>query len=188
MDAIAAGISMFLSVKECKHYRPNVGILLFNRKGKVWLGRRVEGFDALNPETFSDRYRWQMPQGGIDKGEDVAQAAFREMLEETGTNDAQLLMITPGWLGYDFPPEYRRRSWRGQRQKWAIMVFTGSDESFDLEADDHQEFDKWRWADLEEVPELIVPFKKPIYDELVTACTPMRDVLEKGLNVMRSND
>ena len=171
---------MFLSVDDYQYYRPNVGILLFNRAGKVWLGRRVEGFDALTPATVADGYRWQMPQGGIDKGEDIAPAAFRELREETGTDHAQLLLITPGWLGYDFPPAYKRRKWRGQRQKWAIMVFTGTDTSFDLEADDHQEFDQWRWADLEDIPGLIVPFKKPVYDELVTAFTPLRDALIKG--------
>lgn len=167
-----------------EYYRPNMGIMLFNATGQVWLGRRVKGFNALDPETFTkpdtpstpvDGFRWQMPQGGIDAGEGYDQAAARELQEETGVTSATLLLITPGWLAYNFPPEYKRRRWRGQRQKWAIMMFTGDDEEIDLEADDHQEFDAWRWASLEETAQLVVPFKQAVYQELVTAMTPLRD-------------
>ncbi|MEL6789726.1 MAG: RNA pyrophosphohydrolase [Pseudomonadota bacterium] len=171
---------MFLSPEQCAHYRPNVGIMLFQGDGQVWLGRRLGGFDALDPETHHGGYRWQMPQGGIDTGESVDAAAFRELKEETGTDQADLLMITPGWLGYDFPPEYKRKKWRGQRQKWAIMRFTGTDGDFDLAADGHPEFDQWQWADLQTITGLIVPFKKPVYEELVAAFAPLALALKNG--------
>ena len=116
-----------------------------------------------------------MPQGGIDKGETIEQAAFRELREETGIKKASLLMTTPGWLAYDFPPEYKKKKWRGQRQKWAVMLFEGSDDEVDIAADDHQEFDDWRWNNLDEVLRLIVPFKKEVYSELVQAVLPLRD-------------
>ena len=121
-----------------------------------------------------------MPQGGVDNGEDITAAAFRELKEETGVVSARLLLITPGWLAYDFPPNYKRNDWKGQRQKWAAMVFEGADTEFDLEADDHQEFDAWRWGDLEEAPSLIVPFKRKIYEELVTTFAPLRDFVRSA--------
>lgn len=170
---------MLLTKKLLTHYRPNVGIMLFQRDGRVWLGRRTFGFDALNPESFLDGYRWQMPQGGIDKGEDFTAAALRELHEETGVRSATLLMITPGWLAYDFPPEYKRGNWRGQRQKWALMMFTGEDAQINIAADDDPEFDDWRWAALEEVAELIVPFKRAVYEELVAAALPLRDYIAR---------
>ncbi|GJL94238.1 MAG: RNA pyrophosphohydrolase [Hyphococcus sp.] len=158
-----------------KHYRPNVGVALFNRKGQVWLGQRVGNFNTLG-EPGND-YRWQMPQGGVDNGEDIAVAAFRELKEETGISRARLLTITPGWLAYDFPREYKKKKWKGQRQKWAAMLFEGKDSEINLQADEHQEFDDWRWGELEEAPSLIVPFKKSVYKELMSAFIPLRDYL-----------
>ena len=160
-------------------YRPNMGVMLFNKKGKVFLGRRVGSFDALIPPSGKcpDNWRWQMPQGGIDKGEDYATAAARELQEETGVTSAKLLALTPGWVAYDFPPEYKRKNWKGQRQKWAAMLFTGKESEIDLEADDHQEFDDWKWANLEDTPDLIVPFKRKVYKEVVLAFTPLRDFI-----------
>jgi len=152
-------------------FRPNVGLALFSRAGHVFLGRRINGRGP---------FQWQMPQGGIDAGESVAAAAFRELKEETGTDRADLLMITPGWLGYDFPPAYKRKKWRGQRQKWAVMRFTGTDADFDLAADGHPEFDQWQWADLDAISDLIVPFKRPVYEELVTACAPLAALMRAG--------
>ena len=163
-----------------KHYRPNVGILLFHPSGKVWLGRRVGGFDALDPETYMDGYRWQMPQGGIDPGEELWPAARRELQEETGITSVLPILMTPGWMAYDFPPEYARKNWRGQRQKWAVMVFTGEEGEVDLTADDHQEFDAWRWADLEEAPKLIVPFKRSVYIDLCAGMAPLRNQIAAG--------
>ncbi|MFN0024235.1 MAG: RNA pyrophosphohydrolase [Parvularculaceae bacterium] len=152
-------------------YRPNVGVALFNRRGEVFFGRRLGDIEALGA------FRWQFPQGGIDAREDIAAAAFRELKEETGVVSARLIALTPGWLTYEFPAEYAKRGWRGQRQKWAAMLFDGEDSEIDLEADDHQEFDAWRWGELEEAPTLIVPFKRAVYEEIVAAFSPLRDFI-----------
>ena len=155
-----------------KDYRPNVGVALFNRDGRVWYGRRFHDF----PES-PDTWRWQMPQGGVDDGEPIVEAAFRELKEETGVASARLLTVTPGWLAYDFPRGYKKKHWKGQRQKWAAMLFEGDEGEIDLEAEDHQEFDAWRWGELEEAPSLIVPFKRHVYEELMAAFVPLRDFL-----------
>lgn len=156
-------------------YRPNVGVLLFNRRGEVFFGRRVGDFADLGENR--DAYRWQFPQGGVDENEDTADAAFRELKEETGVSSAQLLALTPGWLVYDFPAGYRKKQWIGQRQKWAAMLFDGAESEIDLAADTHQEFDRWRWGELEEAPHLIVPFKRKVYEELALAFAPLRDFI-----------
>ncbi|MEM6414352.1 MAG: RNA pyrophosphohydrolase [Pseudomonadota bacterium] len=161
-------------------YRPNVGVLLFNRTGKVFVGRRVGDFHDIG-EAMDD-YRWQMPQGGIDANETPSNAAFRELREETGVTSARLLTMTPGWITYDFPPDYPKKRWAGQRQKWAAFLFTGKEEEIDLSADDHQEFDDWCWKNLEETPALIVPFKRAVYDEVVSAFLPLRDLISNGAN------
>ena len=157
------------------HYRPNVGVVLFNRRGEVFVGRRVGDFGIAGESP--GLFRWQFPQGGVDQSEDIAAAAFRELKEETGVRSARLIALTPGWLTYDFPPEYAKKGWRGQRQKWAAMLFEGEDGEIDLEADDHQEFDAWRWAELEEAPSLTVEFKRAVYREVVVAFAPLRDFL-----------
>lgn len=160
-------------------YRPNVGICLFNRDGDVWLGERLSapGTREVNP------YRWQMPQGGIDKGETLEEAAFRELHEETGVKSARLLFTTPGWLAYDFPPRYQRRGrgWIGQRQKWVVMLFEGDDSEVDLNVHSPAEFERWRWASLDELEELIVPFKREVYAELVEAFRPLSAAIARGL-------
>jgi putative (di)nucleoside polyphosphate hydrolase len=156
-------------------YRPNVGVVLFNRQGEVFIGRRIGAFGVAGEEA--GLFSWQFPQGGVDPQEDIQSAAFRELKEETGVVSARLIALTPGWLAYDFPPEYAKRGWRGQRQKWAAMLFEGEEGEIDLEADDHQEFDAWRWASLEEAPLLIVPFKRKDYDEIAAAFAPLRDFI-----------
>ena len=148
-------------------YRPCVGVMLLNTAGLVFVGNRID--------VPGDH--WQMPQGGVDAGEDIEAAALRELKEETGVTSARLLLLTPGWLAYDFPADYQKKNWKGQRQKWAAMMFEGDDKEIDREADDHQEFSDWRWGELEEAPSLIVPFKRKIYDELVAAFLPLRDFL-----------
>jgi len=162
-----------------KHYRPNVGVTLFNRDGRVWYGRRAASFAGLDGAAPEKTGAWQMPQGGIDKGEDAAEAAFRELREETGVSSARLLTITPGWLSYDFPEGYKKKNWRGQRQKWAAMVFTGEDREIDLSAHGRPEFTAWRWGELEEAPSLIVPFKRDVYAEIMAAFIPLRDYLRQ---------
>ncbi|WP_028466104.1 RNA pyrophosphohydrolase [Nisaea denitrificans] len=137
-------------------YRPCVGIVLINDEGKVLIGRRAD----MKPAA------WQMPQGGVDDGEDPLQAGLRELAEETGVTACEVLDITPDWLTYDFPPEAVRKGiksrYRGQKQKWILARFTGSDKDIHLSA--HTvEFDAWRWADSDEVLRLIVEFKRPVY-------------------------
>ena len=156
-------------------YRPNVGVALLNKKGKVWLGRRVVG--TKHKEHLV--HRWQMPQGGIDEGEDAEEAAFRELYEETGVRSARLLTMTPGWLAYDFPPEYRKKKWRGQRQRWAVMLFEGKDAEIDLRAHPPQEFDDWRWAKPKEAATLIVPFKRGVYEALAETIVPLAAYVAK---------
>jgi putative (di)nucleoside polyphosphate hydrolase len=141
-------------------YRRGVGILLRNRGGEVFVGRRIDVPDA-----------WQMPQGGIDPGETPAAAAMRELKEEVGTDKAEILAES-GWFAYDLPPEIARRMWggryRGQRQKWFLMRFTGEDHDIDLAAA-HPEFDAWRWVEPGRLVALIVPFKRRLYEDVLQA-------------------
>jgi putative (di)nucleoside polyphosphate hydrolase len=149
-----------------KPYRPNVGIALFNGEGRVLIGRR---FRDDGPEIILPGLEWQMPQGGVDAGEDLRDAAFRELWEETGVRRADYLGETD-WLSYDFPaydgPPHRLGKFRGQRQKWFALRFTGDDTEIDpLTPRNGQpaEFDAWRWERLERVADLVVPFRYEVY-------------------------
>ena len=140
-------------------YRLNVGAVLFGPDGRVFVAQRKD-----HPEA------WQLPQGGIDAGEDAAVAVLRELEEEIGTGKAEIIGEHADWLAYDLPPHLLGVAWggkyRGQRQKWYALRFTGVDADIKLDADPHPEFTAWRWADLAELPSLAVEFKRPIYEAL----------------------
>jgi putative (di)nucleoside polyphosphate hydrolase len=144
-------------------YRPNVGLALFHKTGLVFLGRRVGQQSA---------YNWQMPQGGVDPGETPREAALRELEEEVGLEASmvEILDETSDWLTYDFPADVPARGglgrYVGQKQKWFAMRFLGKDS--DVRLDLHKpEFGQWRWARLDEAPALVIPFKRPVYEEVV---------------------
>ncbi|MBV8337438.1 MAG: RNA pyrophosphohydrolase [Alphaproteobacteria bacterium] len=142
-------------------YRLSVGVMLLNPAGKVFVARRID---------MPTMRAWQMPQGGIDPGETPLQAALRELKEETGTDKAELLGESRDWLQYDLPADLARGVWggryRGQRQKWFAMRFTGTDADIDL-ATEHPEFDIWKWIRPERLPEFIVPFKRQLYIDIL---------------------
>jgi putative (di)nucleoside polyphosphate hydrolase len=140
-------------------YRRGVGIMLLNRENQVFVGRRAD--------IESDA--WQMPQGGIDADEEPRDAAFRELREEIGTDKAQIVAESKAWLHYDLPPELRKRwadRWRGQRQKWFVMRFQGSDADVNI-ATEHPEFSAWKWVPIECLADLIVSFKRQLYLDLL---------------------
>ena len=152
-----------------KPYRPNVGIALFNAQCRVLIGRR---FRDDGPEIILPGFEWQMPQGGVDAGEDFHAAAHRELWEETGVRKADYLGETD-WLAYDFPPydgpPHRLAKFRGQRQKWFALRFSGQDSEIDPltpRNDQPAEFDAWRWEELSRVANLVVPFRREVYREV----------------------
>ena len=149
-------------------YRPNVGAMLFDHRGLVFVARRA---DLSNAEGAPGG--WQLPQGGIDEHEDPSAAVLRELAEEIGTARAVIIGEHPDWLSYDLPPELLGRAlggrYRGQRQRWFAMRFTGTDADIRLDLDPHPEFDAWRWTSLSDLPGLAVGFKRPIYDVLAAS-------------------
>ena len=157
-------------------YRPCVGVALFNRDGLVFIGRRKR---EAGPEHVDGERAWQMPQGGIDDGEEPLAAALRELHEETNVpaDAVTLLGETRDWLAYDLPPAFMKQAWkgryRGQRQKWFAFGLTGSEAVIDVDAPGggrHKpEFEAWRWERLKALPDLIIPFKRPVYEGVVAA-------------------
>jgi putative (di)nucleoside polyphosphate hydrolase len=149
-----------------KGYRAGVGVMLLDGRNHVFVGRRID--------MAGDN--WQMPQGGIDKGETPREAALRELKEEVGTNHAEVLAESARWFSYDVPREIVGRLWRGryrgQMQKWFAMRFTGRDSDIDL-ATHHPEFNAWKWVAAEELPRLIVPFKHQLYLDILAEFAPL---------------
>ena len=156
--------------------RKAVGIILTRKDGKIWTGKRKIGI-GVRP---NEKNLWQMPQGGIDIGETPEEAAFRELEEETGTKSAEIILSTNDWLEYNLPKDLLGKAlkgkFRGQKQKWFLMLFKGNDKEFNLDKYE-PEFDDWSWRELEEMPSLVVDFKKDLYLELVRKFSPVKEKL-----------
>lgn len=154
-------------------YRPCVGIMVLNDAGDVWAGRRiVEPKGEMDGATML----WQMPQGGIDEGEDPLKAAKRELYEETGMKSVSLLAEAPGWINYDLPEHLigiaLKGKFRGQTQKWFAFRFEGDESEIEINpppGGHEPEFDAWAWKPMDALPGLIVPFKRRLYEDVVAA-------------------
>ena len=159
--------------------RKAVGIILARDDGKIWTGKRKIGIGARPNE----KNLWQMPQGGIDIGESPENAAYRELAEETGTTSAEIIFTLDEWLEYNLPPELIGKAlggkFKGQKQKWFLMIFKGDDSDFNLNS--HiAEFDEWAWRDIEEMPDLVVDFKKELYLKLIEKFSPIKDKIKSN--------
>ena len=166
--------------EDTRPYRDNVGIALFDARGRVLIARRLRND---GPEIILPDCEWQMPQGGVDPNEDALAAARRELWEETAVVSAEPLGATQGTMTYDFPPYdgpwHRLCAFRGQRQRWHAFRFTGDDSEIDVtrgEGGADPEFSAWRWERLEEVPALVVPFKRAIYTQVAVEFRPFATV------------
>ena len=152
---------------EITEYRLCVGIMLLNAKGEAWIGRR---FEKQNDDGVGKW--WQMPQGGVDDGEDLLAAARRELYEETGVKTTFVIAESKAWHTYDLPAHLIGKSWkgkyRGQKQKWFAFRFEGNESEITLKVPGHkQEFDLWRWAKRDELLDLIIPFKRQVYESVL---------------------
>lgn len=154
-------------------YRPCVGIMVLNREGLVWAGERIS---IGNSEYDGSLQRWQMPQGGIDADEEAEPAARRELHEETGMTSVSLIAEAPGWITYDLPEHLMgiglKGKYRGQKQRWFAYRFEGDESEIAINPppDGHTpEFEDWEWKPMAELPALIVPFKRKVYEQVVEA-------------------
>lgn len=154
-------------------YRPCVGMVVLNGDNLVWVGHRIA---EPGTEMEGSSHLWQLPQGGIDKGEDPLPAAKRELFEETGMESVELVAEASGWIKYDLPSHLVGVAWkgkyRGQKQKWFAFRFRGKPSEIGINpppGGHKAEFDGWDWRRMEELPDIVVPFKKKVYDEVVTA-------------------
>ncbi|MFN3548436.1 MAG: RNA pyrophosphohydrolase [Mesorhizobium sp.] len=166
-------MSVTLVDPESLPYRPCVGIMVLNPAGRVWAGRRIV---IPGDEMDGAVQLWQMPQGGIDKGEDPFPAALRELYEETGMRTVSLLAEAPDWINYDLPPELvgvaLKGKYRGQTQRWFAFRFEGDESEIRINpppGGHTPEFDTWAWKPIDELPELIVPFKRKVYEDVIAA-------------------
>jgi len=154
-------------------YRKGVGIVLFNPSGRVWIGKRI-----IKPGQEIENY-WQLPQGGIDDGENPEKAVFRELEEETGTTKARIIRPARDWFRYDLPAELQGHVWggkyRGQKQQWFALKYGGDDTDFNLNRHSEPEFSEWCWTDFHRLPELIVPFKIKMYTEIINEFSDIAD-------------
>ena len=157
-------------------YRPCVGLCVLNRDGLVFVGRRAGG-----QELMDTAHAWQMPQGGVDEGEELYAAALRELHEETNIHSVKKIGEIADWLFYDLPPELVGKAWRGryrgQKQKWYALAFTGRESEIDIAepaGGKHKpEFEGWRWVKMSELPDLAIPFKRPIYERVAKELAPL---------------
>lgn len=147
-------------------YRAGVGIMLLNNNNQVFVGKRID--------TMSEA--WQMPQGGIDEGENTQTAALREMWEEIGTDKATIITESKDWYNYDLPEHLIPKLWggrfRGQQQKWFCLRFLGNDSDINI-ATEHPEFCQWQWVEMESLPDIIVPFKRELYQAIINEFLPI---------------
>jgi putative (di)nucleoside polyphosphate hydrolase len=160
-----------------KPYRPNVGVAIFSRAGLVFAGMSR----SAGPERVWPGFEWQMPQGGLDPGEELVAAARREAFEETGMTSLVWLATTPDWLSYDFPayegPPHKLCAFRGQTQRWVAFRFEGDEREIDVSkpnGDEPAEFTRWAWMGLDELTRRVVPFKRPTYERVARAFAPFR--------------
>ena len=172
-------VATLASKKKDKNYRAGVGIMLLNQSGDVFVARRIDLADEA----------WQMPQGGIDEGEDPRQAASRELKEEIGTDKAEIIDESKAWHQYDFPREIRQRAhyrrWRGQRQKWFVMRFSGQDSDIDLKTE-HPEFVAWKWISVQDLPSVVVSFKRQVYVDVLAEFVQATQTVEERLSALLS--